>query len=69
MYSNLRQVAKSFRGIVKRNPVQLHILTRSQMSVATVILACHLTEGSELLALEHAVGDSNPQHGGVALNV
>ena len=51
------------------DPVELDVLPRGEVPVAAVVAARHVRERAQLLRRQRAVGDADPQHVGVELQI
>src|SRR5262249_17342502 len=50
-------------------PVELDVLTRGEMAIPAVVLACNVREFAQLPGRKHPIRDGHAKHWGVALNI
>ena len=63
------QVGENIGGIGQLDPVILNILAGGEMTIVTIIFARDMGEHVHLLAAQRAIGNGNPQHIGVELQI
>ena len=56
-------------ALVKRDPVELQVLARREVPVAAVVLARNQSQRAQLLRRQQSVGNRDPQHRRMALDV
>ncbi len=64
-----RQLGQDVRHVLEPRPVELDVLPRGEMAVASVILAADVRERAQLGRRQQAVRNRNPQHRRVFLDV
>ena len=69
MDARLCQVFQHLRHVRQLDPVELEILPRREMAVAAVVDASHMRKLPELVRGQRAIGDGDPQHVGVQLQI
>src|SRR5690606_24225138 len=69
MHLDLGQLFQNVRHVFQIRPVQLNILARGDVRVALVVATGDVGQLAQPLGRQHAVGNGNAQHGGVALDV
>ncbi len=63
------QVGQNIRHVFQGRPVELHVLTGTEMYIALVVLTGNQGQFAHLSGRNQAVGDGNAQHWRVALNI
>lgn len=56
-------------GVLQLRPVELDVLARCEVTVTFVVLFGNVGQGAHLAGIKRAVGNSNPQHVAVQLQV
>ncbi len=69
MQAHLGQRLKNVRRIAQLDPVELEIGARREVAVALVIGAGHMRQAAQLRGIQRAIGDGDPQHIGVQLQI
>ncbi len=69
MNARLGKVLQNLRHIRELDPVQLQVLPGREVSVAPVVDARHVRKLAKLLRRQRSVGDRDPEHIGVKLQV
>ena len=69
VHVRLRQSGEDGGRVFQTRPVELDVLARGEMAVATVVMAGDIGELAHLGRAEHAVGDRDAQHVAVQLEV
>ncbi len=64
-----RQIRHRVGQLRELDPVELDVLPRGEMAVAAVVFARHVREHSHLVGGQRAVGNRDPQHIGVQLQI
>ncbi len=63
------EVRHGVRQLGELDPVELNVLSRGEMAVAAVIAPRHVGELAQLIGGKRAVGNGDPQHVGVQLQI
>jgi hypothetical protein len=69
MHLHARQFGEDVRRFLELRPVELHVLARREMPDGAVVAARNLGQFAQLRGREHAVGNGDPQHRAVPLDV
>jgi hypothetical protein len=69
VHLDLGEFGEDVRHASEVRPVELHVLTRREMAVASVVLARDVRELSQLARRQKAVGHRNPQHRCMLLDI
>ena len=69
VHLDLGELGQDLRHVLELRPVELQVLARREVTVAAVVAAGDVREGSQLGRREHAVRNGNPQHRCVLLDV
>ena len=69
VHLDLGQLAQDVGHVLQLGPVELQVLPRGEVAVAAVVLVGDVGELPELARAQRAVGDGDPQHVGVQLQV
>ena len=69
MHLHLGQLRQDVRRVGELDPVELDVLARGEMAVAAVVAPGDVGELAKLRRIERAVGNGDPQHIGVELQV
>jgi hypothetical protein len=69
MHLDRRQLVENGRRVRQLRPVELEVLPRGEVAVAPVIRARHMREHAHLPGVQRAVGNGDPQHVGMQLQV
>ena len=67
--STAARFCQDVRHVLQLRPVELQVLPRGEVAVALVVVARDVGELPHLARVERAVGDGDPQHVGVELQV
>ena len=67
--SGARQIGHGVGQFIELDPVELDVLPRGEMAVVAVVAARNMRQHAQLVGGERAVGDSDPQHIGVQLQI
>ena len=63
------EIRHGVRQLGELDPVELNVLPRGEMAIATVIAARHIGELAHLIGGERAIRDGDPQHVGMQLQI
>ncbi len=69
MQSGAREIGHRVGQLLELDPVELDVLARGEMAVIAVVAPRHVRERAHLVGGERAVGDGDPQHIGVQLQI
>ena len=69
MHLDRRELGQDLGRILEPRPVELQVLARGEVAVASVILASDMRQLAQLSRREHPVGNRDAQHRGVLLDV
>ncbi len=69
VHLDLGQTIENVGDVLQRRPVELEVLARGEMAVAAVVPARDRGERPELRRIERAIGNGDPQHVGVELQI
>ena len=64
-----REVGHGVRQLLELDPVELDVLPRREVAVAAIVAARDMREHAHLVGRQRAVGDGDPQHVGVKLQI
>ena len=69
MHVDFGESRQCIRRILELDPVQLQVLARRKVTVAAIVLARDVGQLAQLAGRQRAVGNGDPQHVGVKLQV
>ena len=69
MHVDLGQRRQGIGRVLEPDPVELQVLPRREVAVAAVVLARDVGQLAQLAGRQRAVGDGDPQHVGVELQI
>ncbi len=69
MHVDFGERGQGVGGVLELDPVELQVLARGEMPVAAVVLAGDVGELAQLAGRQRAIGNGDPQHVGVELQV
>ncbi len=69
MHVDFGEGRQGIRRILELDPVELEVLARREVAVAAIVLARDISELAQLPRRQRAVGNGDPQHVGVELQV
>ena len=69
VHLDLGEMVEDVGDVLQRRPVELEVLPRGEVAVAAVVLPRDEGEHAQLRRVQRAVGDGDPQHVGVELQV
>ena len=69
MHLDLGQLCQNVGNILQRDPVELDVLARGEVAIAAVILARDLAQLAQLATGQLTIGNRDPQHIGVQLEI
>jgi hypothetical protein len=69
VHFHFRQFRQDIGHIFQRRPVQLDVLAGGEVGVALVVVPGNAGKPAQLVRAQHAVGNTDPEHGSQTLNV
>ena len=69
VHLDARQFGEDVGRVLQRRPVELDVLPGGEVAVAAVVFARDLGELAHLARVQRSVGDGDPQHVGVELQI
>ena len=69
VHADTGELRHGVRQLLKLDPVELNVLPRGEMAVAAIVTPRHARQHAQLLRRQRPVGNRNPQHVGVKLQI
>ncbi len=69
MHLDLGKLGENIGNVLEFRPIELEVLARREMPVASIVFAADACQGPELPGRQQAIGNRDPQHRRVLLDV
>ena len=69
MHLDLGKLGQDVGHVLQLGPVELQVLPGREVTIATIVLVGDVGELPQLARAQGAIGDRNPQHVGVQLEI